>query len=255
MRTKTLVELLASTYSDVKFIVEPQILPESGVMAIYGRAGTLKSWLSIDLAFNVAVGNKWLAFPTSKQSVLIVQGENTEMQYQPRILDYCANLNGNLPDNILFDNDITLKLDNLMGLGLLEQNLKEWKAQSMPNMPKLVILDCLYQLMAGSVSSETDLKQFTANIDRLRTEYGCAFVIVHHPRKSGEEDQGFEEMLSSSILANWLDTIIKVSSVPPDADQPDLIQLRFQKVRHAKEVGIGEIRVKWSKTRHRFSPA
>lgn len=254
MRTKTLNQLLSTTYSDIQFLVQPELLPAAGTMAIYGKAGTLKSWLVIDMMFALATGKVWLAYPCAEVPVLMVQGEQTEAQYQPRIVKYCEELNGAVPKNLLFDNDITLKLDGFIGLKLLESSLQEWKAQKLPHMPKVIVLDCLYQLLSGSVSSETDLKQFTGTVDKIRDDYGCAFVIVHHPRKAGEGDLGLEEMLSSSILGNWLDTIIKVESHPPDADQPSTVDLRFQKIKHASQE-ISGIRVKFNKHSVRFSPA
>jgi len=220
-------------------------------MVIYGKAGTLKSWMVIDLMFALSQGDKWLAFPCQKVPVLMVQSEDTEAQYQPRIVKYCEGLNGVRPNNLLFDNDITLKLTGFVGLKMLEASLEEWRSQGLPSMPKVIVLDCLYQLVSGSVSSEVDIKQFTANVDKIRQEFGCAFVIVHHPRKAGDDDSGFEEMLSSSVLGNWLDTIIKVESVPPDADQPVTLDLRFQKVRHAIQEVSG-IRVKFNRQHVRF---
>jgi len=100
----------------------------------------------------------------------------------------------------------------------------------------VVILDCLYQLVSGSVSSETDLKRFKDNIDRMRQSWLMAFVIIHHTRKAyGEDDRGIEEMMSSSIFGNWLDTTIKISSNPPNTNQPTHIEMEFQKVRGAEE--------------------
>ena len=220
-------------------------------MAIYGRAGTLKSWLAINMAFDICQGKRWLGHPTIKSSVLIIQTEQTEPIYAERIIKYAHSLNGReLPTNLSFDNDLTLKLDGFTGLQTLFQDIEERK-------PGVVILDCLYQMVSGSVSNQVDLNRFKDNIDKTRQKFGTSFVIIHHPRKAGrdeDEDLGFEEMLTSSIFANWLDTIIKVSAVPHNADNPTNILLTFQKVKDARQPML-PIQVRFSRDTARFGLA
>jgi RecA-family ATPase len=250
VRSKTLNELLSTRFPAQRFLIEPQVLSAGGIMVIYGRAGTLKSWLSIDLAFALTGGTAWAqVHKTNKASTLIVQSEVTESLYQMRIAKYCQNFNGTRPDNLFFDNDIVLKLDNFIGLRTLIENMEDRK-------PRVIILDCLYKLLSGSVSNELDLKKFTENIDYVRSKWGTAFIIVHHPRKSKSEetDEGIEEMLSSSILGDWLDTILRVSGVPAGIEQPSVIDLTFQKVRHA-EFEVPGIRLRFNRETARFSIA
>lgn len=216
-------------------------------MAVYGRAGTGKSWLAIELAFALAAGEPWLGlYPTEKCKVLVIQTEQTERQYQRRIVKYCDNLDGVMPDNISFDNDMELKLDQFHGLNAIIQDIEEQQ-------PDVVILDCLYQMISGSVSSEPELKKFKDNIDGLRKRYHIAFCMIHHPRKTytGNDDMGIEEMLTSSIFGNWLDTAIRVAPLHPDDDQPTEISMRFQKVKDAEDK-VPEVRLKFNKKTVRF---
>ncbi len=200
-------------------------------MAIYGRAGTLKSWLSIDMAFRVCKGEEWIGHPTEKSSVLIIQTEQPEPLYTERLEKYTAigYQNGTQPTNLFFDNDLTLKLDTFNGQQVLFQHIKD-------RQPGLVILDCLYQ-MVSNVANQADLNRFRDNIDSARQEYGTAFVLLHHPRKQGreqEDDLGFEEMSGMGNLGAWLDTIIRVTGDPPNIDQPTNIVLAYQKVKNAR---------------------
>ncbi len=249
MRTKTLQELLATPYRGADFILEPQLLAPGGTMALYGMAGTGKSWLAIELAFAIATGQPWLGiYPTRKSSVLIVQAEQVERQYQRRLAKYVAHLNGKeRPENLWFDNDLGLKLDGFVGLNTLIDDIKERK-------PQVVILDCLYQLIAGSVSSEPELKKFKDNIDEIRKLYNIAFILLHHPRKSyGDEgeDRGIEEMLTSSIFGNWLDTAIRVSGTD-GSNQPVDVKLDFQKVKEAEQE-TPSIRLRFNRRTVRFN--
>lgn len=251
MRTKTLNELLSAKPPKTLFVIEPRVLPVGGVMALYGPAGALKSWLSIELARAVSTGTRWLdTFETNKLPVLVVQSEQTEAQYVNRLYKFFKFESSN-PDNLFFDNDLGIRLDQYHGAAGLGQDMAERK-------PGLVILDCLYQMISGSVSSEPDLKRMKDTVDGLRDKWNCSFVIVHHPRKSsrdeGAEEFGPEEMLGHSVFRNWLDTIVKVSPVPKGASQPSLVDLEFQKVRSA-DVDIPAVRYKFDRRTVRFSIA
>lgn len=248
MRTKSLKELLTTQYSTVEYIIKPQILPPSGRMALYGRAGMLKSWIAIDAAFSIARGDRWLGvFETKQSSVLVVQVEVPEALYAARVEKYAIGLNGSTPDNLWFDNDQQLKLDEYLGIEALMQDVVERK-------PDVVIFDCLYLLIAGSVSSETDIKRLMAAITRAQMKHPFAVVLVHHPRKEGEEDRGIEEMLNSSVLGNWFDTIVKVSPAVKGELQPIVVDLTFQKVKNAEEF-IPSVRLRFNREKARFSLA
>lgn len=245
VRTKSLKELLALPQRQVPYILEPQLLGVGGSMVFYGMAGTLKSWLAVDLAFAFSTGSKWLdIYQTSKVTTLIVQGEVTESDYQRRMVKYCAHLNGSVPDNIFFDNDLELKLDGFVGLNVMLQDIAERK-------PDVVILDCMYQLMAGSVSAELDLKKLVNNLDKVKNA-GISIVLIHHPRKEGDDDRGYDEMLGHSVLRNWLDTIVRVRGLPEGASQPTVVELEFQKVKNAEQE-MQNIRVRFDRETVRFN--
>lgn len=251
MRTKSLAELLAVPREEEQYLIGPELLPKGGLMAIYGRAGTGKSWLGIDMGFSVCEGLRWVGFPTIKSSVLIIQTEQTEPIYTERLVKYTQHLNGKQPTHLYFDNDLTLKLDGFVGLQALFQDIEERK-------PGIVILDCLYQMVSGSVSNQVDLNRFKDNIDKARQQFGTSFVILHHPRKAGrgseDEDLGFEEMLTSSIFQNWLDTIIKVVGVPYNALNPTVLLLEFQKVKNARHQ-MHPIQIRFNRDTARFGLA
>jgi len=232
VRSKTLADLLAAPREEEQYLIGSDLLPKGGLMAIYGRAGTLKSWLSIDMAFHICEGEDWLGHPTERTSVLIVQTEQPEPLYTERLVKYVSvgYRNGRVPpDNLYFDNDLTLKLDTFNGQQVLFQNIKD-------RQPGLVILDCLYQ-MIENVSNQVALNRFKDNIDKARQTYGTSFLLIHHPRKQSrdrEDELGFEEMAGMASLEAWLDTIIRLTGDPPNGDQPLNIILSYQKVKNAR---------------------
>lgn len=246
-RTKSLEEFLAVQHGDTSYLIEPQLLSQGGTMAVYGSAGRLKSWLLIEMAFALTTGTMWIGFQTRKSSVLLVQAEVVEAQYQKRLVKFSQNFNGAQPKELYIDNDLELKLDGFVGMNALVQDVKECR-------PDVIVMDCLYQLVEGTVTSEQGLKPFLKNLDSIKQHHGCAFCLVHHSRKAGEEDHGFDEMLNSSILRNWLDTIIKVTSVPPDAETVRVVDISFQKVKNA-ETELRPVRLRFNADKVRFGLA
>lgn len=217
-------------------------------MVIYGGAGTLKSWTAIDGAFSIANGDRWLGiWETEKSSVLVVQVEVPEALYVERIEKFAIGLNGSAPDNLWFDNDQQMKLDDYNGFENFMLGVVERK-------PDVVVFDCLYLLMNGSVTSESDIKKLMAAITRAQARHPFAVIMIHHPRKEGDEDVGMDEMLGSSLLRNWFDTIIKIDPFPKGELQPTTVDVVFQKVKNA-EMFHPTVRVRFNREKARFSLA
>jgi len=230
LKVRTWPGLLALPKPDIYYIVEPQLLAYGGTMILYGQAETFKSFLAIELVYAVAMQQAWLGmFYTRQVPTLIVQAEEPEPMYQLRIEKFTRG-HGGVPKDCYFATDPTLKLDGFLGASLLDTAIKEHGI-------KLVIIDCMYKVVTGSTSDETNQKRLLEQIDELRTKYNCAFVIVHHPRKEQMDgraayDKGYEEMLGSAVLNFWADTIVKVSH---SSRLSDVLTLEFQKARRAEQ--------------------
>jgi RecA-family ATPase len=237
MPIRTLNEFLALEKPKVSFWVNPYLLPYSGSMFLYGKAETLKSWLALELAFAVSKGDPWLSrYPTEETRVLIFQTEETEHLYQRRVEKAAAHMNGSKPrsvygENLFLNSEPGAQLDQFTGFSQLEKDIKERGI-------RVVIFDNLYRSITSSTKDEVGVARFLDNLDRMRHQYGVAFVIVHHSRKAGDDvDEGdFEEMTGSARLGYWADTIIRssVRTRTPNG-RPEAIQVILQKVRQAEE--------------------
>ena len=228
LKVRTWTELLALPKPDFQYIVEPQLLAYGGNMVLYGPAETFKTFLAIELVYSITSGSRWLGvFDTRPVPTLTVQVEEPEPMYQGRIEAFTRQ-RPTVPELCYFATDQSLKLDGFLGAGLLDIAIKEHGI-------KLVIVDCMYKVVTGSTSDENNQKRLLEQIDTLRSKHGCAFVIIHHPRKDQSDnyqasDKGMEEMLGSGVLNFWADTIIKVSH---NSRLDDLLLMQFQKARHA----------------------
>lgn len=195
-------------------------------MFIYGRAGTFKSWLAIELMHSLARGVPWLIYDTvGPTRSMMFQAEQHEAMYQDRMLSYTKK---RIPrpvevaEHMLFTTSQNLKLDDHQGMTQLEAAIKEYH-------PKVVMIDCLYRVIRSS-SDVASIGRLLDELTRISALYGTAFVIVHHPRKESDEDHGFDELTGWSGIANWADTIVRVTR----EDGPIRLALQWEKTKNAR---------------------
>ena len=69
-----------------------------------------------------------------------------------------------------------------------------------PFQPNVVILDPLYNSMAGALSDEVVVRQFLTNMRVLRDKLGCALIMVLHTKKSMYSQKGHKFNLGKDAL-------------------------------------------------------
>jgi len=178
-------------------------------MMLWGDQDTFKSFLVLDAAFSVALGEPWLSWQTVKNNVLLINNELPAPQYHDRWKLMIKN-KGKVPDNLFIVNDQNLKLDTPQGLA----QLTSWCAQVKPG---LVIIDNLYRCFLGDMNKGTAVNAFLDTIAFIREQYNCAFIFVHHSRKVQYDiqrqitvRQGLQDVHGSKFLTNNASTIIEV---------------------------------------------
>ena len=220
-------------------------------MMFYGRAGTLKSWLVLDLAMSLAQGRPWVGYRSKQVPVLLLQGEQSKAQYRKRVLKVVNSMNGSRPAGFYIHSDLDMSLDTFQGQTMLLDDIRECA-------PGVVVVDCLYQFMDGVETSEADMKRFMKTLDGVRQNHGTAFIIVAHSRKSSTDpessDLGLDELFGTSVISRWLDTLVKVTGVPEWESQPEVVELEFQKVKDAEAKAQG-LRLRFNRAKARFSLA
>lgn len=224
LKVRTLTELLSLEQPDQLFYLEPELLCYGGSMFMYGKAGTFKSFLAIELMHSMATGNPWLIYGTTGPiKSMMFQAEQVEVMYQERMLHYTRSrisTPADLDPYMLFTTSQNLKLDDPTGIAMLEQAIKE-------HGPKVVLIDCMYRVIKSS-TEVASVGRFLDELARLSSIYGVAFVVIHHPRKESDDDRGFDELTGWAGIAAWADSIIRVT----------------------REEGTTNLRLKWEKTKN-----
>lgn len=226
LNVRTLTQLLTLEQPKVLYYLQPQILSYGGSLFIYGRAGTFKSFLAIELMHSLATGTRWLIYDTvGPTKSLMLQAEQVEAMYQDRMLSYTHSRiakPGEVSEHMLFTTSQNLKLDDFRGIAQLEEAIKR-------HAPPVVIIDCLYRVIKSS-TDVASIGRFLDDLTRLSATYGTAFVVIHHPRKESDEDRGFDELTGWSGIANWADSILRITRT----DSPIQLSLRWEKVKNAR---------------------
>ena len=227
LKVRKLTELLSLEQPDTLYYLEHQLLSYGGSMFIYGRAGTFKSFLAIELMHSLATGRRWLIYNTIGTPIksFMLQAEQVEAMYQDRMTAYTHRriaTPSNVDPYMLFATSQNLKLDDFQGIAQLEEVIRA-------HTPKVVLIDCLYRVVKSSVDVAS-VGRFLDDLAHLSSQHGTAFVIIHHPRKASDEDRGFDELTGWAGIANWADSILRVSR----KEGSTMLSLVWEKTKNAR---------------------
>lgn len=113
-----------------------------------------------------------------------------------------------------FPDDIPFRLLNNYGFDLAEDEHTDglWKACE-EFRPKLIVLDPLYLILGDADSDRVvHLRPFLKWLLKLRMEFGCSVILVHHMRKRNLNGQAAvragQNLLGSAILHGWVDSAL-----------------------------------------------
>ena len=189
--------LLATPLPKTLFIVD-NILPQ-GLSIFCGASKIGKSWLMLDLALNVAKGNSMWGMNTHKCGVLYLTLEDTINRIQERMYK--------LADEAPSDLRISLACEKI-GKGL-EQQI----AAALNDFPdiQLIIIDTFQKVrnVGGAVKDgmyAVDYADVSALKD-IADRNKISIIFVHHLRKIKDQNDPFNDVSGSTVIAGAADTI------------------------------------------------
>jgi len=234
-------------------IVSHGILVPGAQMIIFGAAKTWKSMMALHTSFCIAAGADWFGFKTAQAPTFRVQAELPKAVDQKRVRKYRGAEYSPATKSIFTETFVRLKIDTSYGKDELDKSLQIARGRVDPKSHLVLILDPLLELMAGHVSEEFDVGRFTGNLNDLKAKYNLSIVLIHHARltkttATGEViDLGAEEVMGSSRLNNWADTIVRMKLLdPPPEGQGRRVQCSFSLARHA-EIVLPSFEIQWSR--------
>jgi 5S rRNA maturation endonuclease (ribonuclease M5) len=211
-------------------------LTERGLSVLWGRSGSLKSFLALDLAATIATGQEWFGRTTRPGLVIYVAAEGG-VGFTKRVVGWFASQRGQgMPaDNLrVLAQPIALtgtrdELDQLIAA-----------IMTISQRASFVVIDTLARTFGtGDENRQPDMNAFVNATDTLREALGAHVMVVHH---SGVHDEKRER--GSNVLRAAADTVVKVElhdermlvinkspeGKQKDAEEFETIKLRSQKL-------------------------
>lgn len=174
------------------------ILPSSGIAAVYGPSKVGKSFLCIDMAVSVAAGLPWFGHQTQRCKVVYVVLEG-HAGFRRRALGWA------LYQGITFPDDVKFVFDRFT-LNTTDHPSSLASAINKSGGAGLIFIDTMNKAAPGAdENSSSDMGRILAGAMALHEATGALVVLVHHPGK--DASRGLRG--HSSLLAA-LDAVIEL---------------------------------------------
>lgn len=173
---------------------------------IYGSSGTGKSFVAVDIACSIATGTDWHGHTVEEQgAVFYIAGEG-HSGFKKRFKAWEQTHSISLKGTPLFLSNKVVTLPDKDNCRPLINTINKL-VEAVGHKPKLIIIDTLARCLDGDENSAKDIGAFIQDIDRIRIEYGCCVLVVHHSGKV--EERGAR---GSSALKSAMDTELALTN-------------------------------------------
>lgn len=195
------------------------VLRRGHKLLISGPSKAGKSYLLIQLAEAIALGDTWLGFQCAKGRVLYLNFEIDQESFKKRILDV-SNRKGYSASAI----ESGIHVWNLRGYGgpLAELVPAIVEAAKAAGGFDAIILDPIYKVLAGDENSSRDVGLFCNALDRIASQLEAAVVYCHHHSKGIQGSKTAQDRASGSgVFARDADALLDLIAL----EVPDEVAL------------------------------
>jgi len=216
----SLGQLLQHQPAPTPALIDPAVLPFSGILFVGGEPKVGKSLLVANLALALASGCSRAGFQIPRpRRVLICQFELPTSQFAARLAPMRQPIGEAADSNLLIDTQAAGHLlSSARGLDHFLRAIRNAKAE-------VVVLDPLYSTHDQDENDTRAMAALCQTLLRLRDASGSALIVVHHVRKSvGRYEIGSAFRGSSALHAVGDSYLLLVRPSP----QLPTIELRFQ---------------------------
>jgi hypothetical protein len=216
----SLAQLLQHCPTPTPALIEPGLLPSSGILFVGGEPKVGKSILVANLALALAAGSSRAGFHVPRaQRVLICQFELPAAPFAQRLAPMRSPIGEAADSNLFIDTEAAGHLLSApRGLDHFLRAIRTAKAD-------VVVLDPLYSTHDQDENDTRAMAALCQTLLRLRDASGAALIVVHHVRKSVGRYEIGSAFRGSSALHAVGDSYLLL--VRPSPAVPT-VELRFQ---------------------------
>jgi predicted ATP-dependent serine protease len=179
-------------------------MTQGSVALLYGNPGVGKSFVAIDIGLSVAKGKEWFNSMTSQGAVVMVSTEgNQSLQLRLKGWEIENDMSLSDTNNFIF----CFEPIDFSKTSAQQNFLKKMK--TLPEQPKLIIIDTFADCFSQSSNSENDsgsVSKFLGGIKRIVDKTGASALIVHHNNKGARKERG------STAIRGKMDSMYLVTS-------------------------------------------
>jgi hypothetical protein len=212
-KPKRLADLIKQDFPPLCFLVEG-LIAKGHFVLLAGRPKSGKSWLVLELAKCIDLGEEFLKRKTTAAKILYVALEDGErrlrerthlLKWQPKQADF-------LTDIARFD-----KADGQPGEGL-----SQVKAYAQSYDYDLIIIDTLIAALGGGAKENNNehMGGICNELGRIAHDTDTAIVLVHHTNKGGitSSEDVFETLRGASAIRGAYDVGLILKRKPGDKE-------------------------------------
>lgn len=194
------------------------ILPQLGLLAVYGIPGDGKTFAVLDMALSVAAGVPWHGHPAVKGCVVYISAEGgggigkrvgawldahniTPADYPSIDAHFIVSTISVHPES----DDLRAILEMTAAAEDRVHELENYLDAEEARPPLLVIVDTLARCFIGDENQQEDMGAFVRALDTLREDHQATVLVVHHTNAGGERERG------NTSFRGACDTMIQVS--------------------------------------------
>lgn len=210
-------------------------LPAGKVCLLAGAGGSSKSYLSLELAMHVAIGEPFGPFkPTKPGKALLLVAEEDREDIHRRIAAIRA-------VELFGDDDIELIKKNVGVYGIAEEDWRmlfhdeagdpqetevvEQLIQEVKAIGdcRLLVIDPMVAFNGGSENDSADMAKLMFTLNRIAKTTKCCVLVVHHTNKQGSGNETFANLTqgvvrgSSALVDNARAVIVFARMTKADA--------------------------------------
>ncbi|MFY9488858.1 MAG: AAA family ATPase [Solirubrobacterales bacterium] len=220
---------------DREYLIEGWVV--DGLNVAYGAPGTKKSFVAMDQALCIAAGIDWLGHTTKQGPVVYIAAEGAHGLRRRR--DAWMTERG---VSSVEDFYIVADAPHLMDDG--DVDLLGERLATLTKPPVEIVIDTLSRTMiGGDENTARDMGLYLANVDRIRTPFGAAAVVIHHTGWDGDRERGSIALrgaadLSVHVKADGLNITLSNTKNKDDAESEDL-ELHAAEVLESLAIRLG----------------
>jgi replicative DNA helicase len=203
-----------------EMIIKRGILPKKSIIIIGGQPKSYKSILSLNIAWQIATGQKWLDFTIAEPSkVLILQSENSYDNQRRRI--HTLMKATETPYKLESPQKGMLILSQPFSLKINENNdyLKLQNLIKLEN-PDVVIIDPFVDFHSLNENDNAEMSRIMRRLRQIVNDLDISIIIIHHERKPGiRKDETGTGLRGASAIFGACDSVITITREKTKATQ------------------------------------